>query len=160
MTRRIVGLVLLAVALLLHVGLTLPARRSRDAAREQYARQREERERLRAEVARLERRSSAAAGAQVPAGEASAARALRLSLLSATRGIAVGDVVIAAEPERRGAVAARGRLSAAGSQAELLRAAGRLAEPGSGLRLDRVLLSAGTDTPRLEADTVLLRASS
>jgi hypothetical protein len=160
MTRRIVGLVLLVAALGIHVGLTLPARRSRDAARELYARQREERERLRAEVARLERRSSAAAGAQAPAGEAAAARALRLSLLSATRGIAVGNVEIAAQGERRGAVAARGRLSAAGSQADLLRAAGRLAEPDAGLRLDRMQLSAGTGTPRLEAETVLLRASS
>jgi hypothetical protein len=160
MTRRIIGLVLLAAALVAHVGLTLPARRSRDAARELYGRQREERERLRAEVARLERRSSAVAGAHAPAGEAAAARALRLSLLSATRGIAVDAVEIAAQPERRGLVAARGRLSAAGSQVDLLRAAGRLAEPGAGLRLDRMQLSAGTGTPRLEAETVLLRASS
>jgi hypothetical protein len=160
MTRRIVALVLLAAALLIHVGLTLPARRSRDSARELYASQREERERLRAEVARLERRSSAAASAQAPAGEAAAARALRLSLLSATRGIAIDQVEIAAQPERRGQVAARGRLSAAGSQADLLRAAGRLAEPAAGLRLDRLQLSAGIGSPRLEAETVLLRASS
>lgn len=160
MTRRIVALVLLAAALLIHVGLTLPARRSRDSARELYASQREERERLRAEVARLERRSSAAASAQAPAGEAAAARALRLSLLSATRGIAIDQVEIAAQPERRGQVAARGRLSAAGSQADLLRAAGRLAQPAAGLRLDRLQLSAGIGTPRLEAETVLLRASS
>jgi hypothetical protein len=160
MTRRIVGLVLLAAALLVHVGLTLPARRARDAARERYAQQRAERERLRGEVARLERRSSAAAGAQAPEGDAAAARALRLSLLSATRGIAIDAVEIAAQPERRGRVAARGRLSAAGSQADLLRAAGRLAEPAAGLRLERLQLSAGTGTPRLEAETVLLRASS
>jgi hypothetical protein len=157
---RIVGLLLLAAALLIHVGLTLPARRSRDSARELYAHQREERERLRAEVARLERRTSAAAGARAPEGEAAAARALRLSLLSATRGIAIDDVEIAAQPERRGVVAARGRLSAAGSQAELLRAAGRLAEPGAGLRLERLQLNGGRETTRLEAETVLLRASS
>ena len=160
MTRRIVALVLLAAALLIHVGLTLPARRSRDSARELYASQREERERLRAEVARLERRSSAAASAQAPAGEAAAARALRLSLLAATRGIAIDQVEIAAQPESRGLFAARGRLSAAGSQADLLRAAGRLAEPAAGLRLERLQFSAGTGTPRLEAETVLLRASS
>ena len=160
MTRRIVALVLLAAALLIHVGLTLPARRSRDSARELYASQREERERLRAEVARLERRSTAAASAQAPAGEAAAARALRLSLLSATRGIAIDQVEIAAHPEARGLYAARGRLGAAGSQADLLRAAGRLAEPAAGLRLERLQLSAGIGALRLEAETVLLRASS
>ncbi len=160
MTRRVVGLLLLAAAFLIHLGFTLPARRARDASRELYAHQREQRERLRAEVARLERRSSAAASAQTPEGEAAAARALRLSLLSATRGIAIDDVQIAAQPERRGLVAARGRLSAAGSQADLLRAAGRLAEPGAGLRLERLQLNAGLGTPRLEAETVLLRASS
>src|SRR6185295_11714274 len=112
---------LLAAALLIQLGVTLPARRSRDAAREAYAEQREERERLRAEVARLERRSSAAAGARAPAGDAAAAsRALRLSLLTATRGIAIDAVEIAAQPERVGLIAARGRLSAAGSQADLL----------------------------------------
>jgi hypothetical protein len=160
MTRSIVGLLLLVAALLVHVGLTLPARRDRDSARELYAHQREERERLRAELARLERRSSAAAGARAPEGEAAAARALRLSLLAATRGIAIDEVQIAAQPERRGLVAARGRLSAAGSQADLLRAAGRLAEPSAGLRLERLQLDAGRDTPRLDAETVLLRASS
>jgi len=160
MTRRLVGLGLLAAALLVHAGVTLPARRARDSARETYARQREERERLRIEVARLERRSSAAAGAKAPADDAAAARALRQSLLSATRGLAVGDVQIAAQPERRGAVAARGRLNAAGSQADLLRAAGRLAEPASGVRLERLQLTSGTGAPRLEAETVLLRASS
>ena len=61
MTRRLVGLGLLLAAALVYVGLTLPARVARDEARAAFARQREERERLRAEVARLERRASVGA---------------------------------------------------------------------------------------------------
>jgi hypothetical protein len=159
MSARLAGLALLLAAVLVHVGFTRPARSARDAAREAYAGQREERERLRSELARLEHRSLAAP-ATAPAGEASAARALRRSLLSATRGLELADVQIAAQPEKRGAIAARGRLTAAGSQAELLRAAGRLADPASGVRLERVQLLAGSGSRQLEAETVSLRAGS
>ena len=159
MSRRGAGLGLLLLAALVHFGFTRPARLARDTAREAFAHQREERERLRAEVAWRERRSSASF-APAPAGDAAAARALRQSLLSATRGLAVADVQIAAQPERRGAIAARGRLNAAGSQADLLRAAGRLAEPASGVRLERVQLIGGSGSHKLEAETVSLRAGS
>jgi len=159
MSARLAGLVLLLAAVLVYVGVTRPARSARDAAREAYAGQREERERLRAELARLERRSLAGP-AVAPAGDAAAARALRQSLLSATRGLGLADVQIAAQPEKRGAIAARGRLTATGSQAELLRAAGRLADPASGVRLDRVQLVAGPAGRQLEAETVSLRAGS
>jgi hypothetical protein len=57
-------------------------------------------------------------------------------------------------------VAARGRLSAAGSQAELLRAAGRLAMPASGVRLERLQLTGGAAGHRLEAEAVSLRGGS
>jgi hypothetical protein len=162
MRLRLVGLALLALALLIHVGVTRPARLARDAAREGFAHQREERERLRAELVRRERRA-AVAKTPAPAGDAAAARALRLSLLSATRGLALGDVQIAAQPDHRAGIAARGLLNAAGSQADLLRAAGRLAEPASGLRLERVQLvsgPAGSGSHRLEAETVSSRAGS
>jgi hypothetical protein len=155
-SRTVLGLLSLLAAVAVHVALTLPARQERDAAREAYARQRAERERLRAELVRLERRSSPAQPA--PEGDAAACRALRLSLLAATRGVELGGVQIAATPERRGAVAARGRLSASGSQAALLRAAGRLAEEASGVRLERLHLTGGAAGPRLEAEAVTLRS--
>ena len=156
MSRGILGLLMLLAALVVHVALTRPAGRERDAAREAFAQKRAERERLRAALARLEHRSPSAKPA--PAGDAAASRALRLSLLEATRGVALGEVQIAAAPERRGALAARGRLSAAGSQAELLRAAGRLAELASGVRLERLQLTGGAAGHRLEAEAVSLRA--
>ena len=154
MTPRLAGLVLLLAAGVVHLGLTLPARRARDAAREAFAHQREERERLRGELARLERRASRAAAA-VPGDSAAAARALRLALLAATRGLELDDVRIAAQPERRGSAAARGRLGGTGGQAGVLRAAGRLAEPGSGVLLERLDLSLRAEGVRLEAEATV-----
>lgn len=138
MRRRVAGALLLVAALGLHLGVTLPARRQRDEARDEFARAREQRERLRAQTARLERR---AAAGRAPSGDAAAARALRLSLLQATEGLPLEAVHIGAEAGRRGAVAARGRLVAEGRQADVLRAAGRLADPSSGVLLERVALA-------------------
>ena len=159
MTRRLVGLGLLLVAVLVQVGLTVPARRARDEAREAFARKREERERLRADVARLERRAFAGRPG-APEGDAAAARALRLSLLGATRGFSIGDVEIVTQPERRGSVAARGRLVGVGTQADVLRVAGRLAEPASGVILARLDLAVRPGGIRLEAETISVRAGS
>jgi hypothetical protein len=152
--RRVAAAVLLATALGVHLGVALPARRQRDEARDAFARGREERERLRAQAARLERR---AAAGRAPAGDAAAARALRLSLLRATEGLPLGGVRISAEAVR-GPVAARGRLAAEGRQADVLRAAGRLADPSSGVLLGRVGL---VETPggevRLEVEAFSTR---
>jgi hypothetical protein len=148
---------LVVAALGLHFGATLPARRQRDEARDAFARAREQRERLRAEAARLER--WAAAG-RAPAGEAAAARALRLSLLRAIEGLPLGGVRIAAMSGRH-SVAARGTLVAEGRQADVLRAAGRLADPSSGVRLERVsLVEAPGGAVRLELDAFSVREES
>jgi hypothetical protein len=151
----VAGALLLLAALGLYLGVASPARRSRDASRGEFARAREERERLRSRLALLERR---AATVRAPSGDAAAARALRHSLLEATRGLGLGSVQIGAEAGRRGAVAAHGRLSAEGGQATLLRSAERLAEPASGVLLERVSLRPGRDgTLRLEIEAFSLR---
>jgi hypothetical protein len=145
---------LLAAALGLHLGVTLPARRLRDEARDEFARGREERERLRAQTARLERR---AAAGRAPAGDAAAARALRRCLLRATEGLPLGAVSIGVEAGR-GGVAARGRLAAQGGQTDLLHAAGRLAEPSSGVLLERVaLVEAPGGETRIEVEAFSIR---
>jgi len=149
MRRAPVAVALLVVAGAVHVGLTLPARRARDEARVAFAHQRAERERLRAELQHLERRAPGVAVA-VPGAAAAVARALRLTLLAATRGQGLADVQISVQPERRGDTAARGRLAGTGRQADLLRTAGRLAEPASGAVLERVELSARAQGVRLE----------
>ena len=62
---------------------------------------------------------------------------------------------IAASGER-GGVAARGRLSAEGEMAALLRVAERLVDPAAGVRIEHVVLApargASDDTMRLELD--------
>lgn len=156
MTRRLAAALLLVAALGLHLGVTVPARRQRDEARQEYARAREERERLRVQATRIERREAAG---RAPAGDAAAARALRLSLLQASEGLPLRAVRIGTEAGHRGAVAARGRFAAEGRQADLLRAAGRLAEPTSGVLLERVvLLQAHGGELRLEVEALSVRA--
>lgn len=155
--KRVVALVLAAAAVGVHLGVTLPARRQRDEAREAFARAREERERLRNETARLERRS--AATVRAPAGGAAAARALRLSLLDATHGLALESIRIGVEAEQRGAAAARGTLAAVGRQANLLRVAGRLALPSSGVVVEQVRLAESRDGAlRLDLEAFSVRA--
>jgi hypothetical protein len=156
--RRVAAALLALVAAGLHVGVTRPAGRQRDEARDAFARGREERERLRAESLRLERRS---ATGKAPAGEAAAARALRLSLLRATEGLALESVRIGSEPRGGAGIAARGRLVAQGRQADVLRAAGRLADASSGVLLERVtLVQARAGAVRLEAEAFSVRGES
>ena len=155
MTRRVVAALLLLAALGLHLGVALPARRQRDEARDEFARRREERERLRAQVAGFERR---AAAGRAPSGDAAAARALRLTLLQAAEGLPLGAVRIVAEAGHRGTVAARGRLAAEGRQVDLLRAAERLAQPSAGVLLERVgFFQASRGELRLEVEAFTVK---
>jgi hypothetical protein len=157
--RGLAGLVLLAAAAGVWLGFAEPARRERDLARAEYARGREERERLRAQALTLERQGAAD---RTPQAGAAAARALRAALLAATRGLPVEGVQIAASPSE-GRVAARGRLSAEGSMATVVRLAERLAAVESGVLVDRVELAvarrAGGEI-RLDADVLLGRSGS
>ncbi|MCU0723806.1 MAG: hypothetical protein MUC63_09375, partial [Planctomycetes bacterium] len=155
--RWAVAVVLAAAAVGVHLGMTVPARRQRDEAREAFARAREERERLRAEAKHLERR--AAATVRAPSGDAAAARALRLSLLGATHGLAVESLRIGVEAGLRGAAAARGTLAAVGRQADLLRLVERLALPSSGVVVEQVRLAESRDgAVRLELEAFSVRA--
>jgi hypothetical protein len=153
---RLVAALLVVAALGLHLGVAVPARRERDEAWQEFARARQERERLRVQAARLERRATAG---RAPAGDAAAARALRLSLLRAVEGLPLRGVRIGAEAGPRGAVAARGRLAAEGRQADLLRATGRLAEASSGVLLERVAFrQTQGGALRLEVEAFSVRA--
>jgi hypothetical protein len=158
-TRRLAVVLLLACSAWLWFGLAAPARRERDAARDEFARLRVERERVRAEVEAASRR---AVVTLAPEDGAAAARSLRRALLQAAEAAPVRDVEIAASPARRGRFAATGRLSAEGSLEELLAVADRLTDPASGVMLRRVVLTeiaAGGDL-RLDLDGVTLRTGS
>jgi hypothetical protein len=164
MSRRGVAraVLLLAAAAAVHLGLGVPARRERDEAWRQYAREREQREQIRVRVAELERR--AAVSKQNPAGDAAAAaRELRRAFLRATDGLAVGSVQIAASPGEARGVAARGRLAATGRLADVLLVTERLAGPASGVLLERVRLAetgAATGKVRLEVEGFSVRGGS
>jgi hypothetical protein len=155
-TPRLAAALLLVAAVGLHLGVTVPTRRQRDESRREFAGAREERERLRSRLSHLEKR---AAAGRTPSGDAAAAGALRRLLLRSTERLPLGAVQIGVEAGRRGAVAARGRLSAEGAQADLLRAAERLADPSSGVLLEHVaLLPARDGGLRLEVEAFSLRA--
>ncbi len=154
------AVILLLAAAAGWLGLVAPARRARDRARAEYGRLREERERLRAEIAGLTRQRPTA---PLPGDAAAAGRALRLTLLGATRGLPVEAVRIAARGEKAGLLA-QGSLSAEGGMAPLLRVAERLADPAASVRIDRVVLGPARGvadrTLRLDLDGVRLGAGS
>lgn len=135
MTRA--ALVLLLAAATGWVGLVVPARRARDRARSDFARARQERERLRAEVALVQRRGQAE---PAPKDAAEAARALRRSYLRATEGLPVRGVQIAVAGAGGGS-GAQGSLVADGRLADLLRLAERLVDPAASVRVERVSLT-------------------
>jgi hypothetical protein len=152
-------LILLVSAAAIFTALVPSARRERDAARQQYAVARGERERLRVRLAALGRRTFEDERATATDG-ASAARALRLAVLRAADGLAVSGIEVDAKAVPSSAVAARGRFAAQGSFTEVLRLARRLADPSSGLLLERVSMGAARGSIRIEADTFILKGES
>jgi hypothetical protein len=158
--RRLVGAALLIAAAGVWLGLAVPAQRERDLARSEYARAREDRERVRAQAVVAERRGAAG---RTPQAGAATARALRASLLEATRGLPVGAVRLSAA-SAPGRVAAHGRLSAEGRMADVVSLAERLAGPDSGVLVERVDLAAarGEIGPgvRLDIEVSSVRAGS
>jgi hypothetical protein len=159
MTRRLAAVLLLAASAWLWFGVAAPARRERDAARDEFARVRAERELVRTRVEVATRR---AAVVLTPENGAAAARSLRRALLQAAEAAPLRQVAIAASPARRGRFAAAGRLSAVGSLEGLLAVADRLADPASGVVLRRFALTEvepGGDL-RLEVEGAALRVGS
>jgi hypothetical protein len=153
---------LLVVAAAIEVGVARPAVRERDLARQQYAHEREERERLRVRVTDLERRAAARDGNSVSDSSA-AARALRAALLGGTAGIAVQAVQIASSSaQAAGGVAARGHLAATGRLSDVLQVADRLVRPGSGVLLERVQIveTGKAGEVRIEVDGFSLQEGS
>ncbi|MGD8897855.1 MAG: hypothetical protein PVJ73_17640 [Acidobacteriota bacterium] len=156
MKRYRLFLLLVAGAAVVLTTLVPAARRERETARQEYAAAREERERLRARLADLGRRTYEEDRATAADG-VSAARALRHAVIRATDGLAVSGVEISVSVTPRSAVAARGHFAAEGRFTEVLRLARRLADSSSGLLLGRVSLGAARGAVRIEADTFILR---
>ncbi len=147
MSSRLAGAVLLLAAAGVWLAVTVPAQGERDAARTEYGRAREQKEKLRVELASAERR--AVAGMSPQAG-AAASRGMRASLLRAIEGLRVEGVQIAPAERRSGGA---GRLSAEGRMAEVALLADRLVSPGSGVLVRSVhFVSASGSSPTVRLD--------
>jgi hypothetical protein len=155
-SRRRFALLLLAIAVVVFAALVPTAGRERDAARQQYALAREERERLRVRLAHLNRRTSEDERATAADG-AVAVRMLREAVLRATDGLPVSGVEIRVSGTTRGAIAARGRFAAVGGFTDVLRLARRIASSSSGLLLERVSFGEVRGAVRIEAEAFILK---
>jgi hypothetical protein len=141
---RTLAVALFLGAALVHVGLTLPARHGATAARAEHARLRGEERDLLARIASRERAAAASARAShmdVPAGtQADAVARLRRSLLDSLRGQPVSGVRLSVSPASP-PLAAKARVTAEGSFADVVRLSGRLVRPGAGFVLQRVRMA-------------------
>ena len=153
MTARMVGLVLLLAAGLGYLGLVRPARRDLALVQDECARSLDERERLRARRADLERRVRvriAAAGPESGGGDS--AGKLRTAVLRVVDASRVSGVTLSVSAGRV-PVAAKVHLTAEGRFADLVPLTGRLVSGPPGLVLERLRLTpaAGRIVAEVEA---------
>jgi hypothetical protein len=159
---RLGAATLLLVALFLWLGIASPARREIADAQRQFARARENRERVRLRAAEAEHRlaysdrlaAASPGGAQDPVG------GLRRVALQALASTALSAAEIEVTPARPPA-AARTRLQARGSFREALRLCEQLTGPESGVAMERVQLTSATgSTLRVDLDGFTLQAAA
>jgi hypothetical protein len=140
-SRRILAAAVLALAVLVWLTAVRPAASDLEAARQQYGRLREERQRLRLRTAVLERQMAAharlAGASGTDAGDPT--KALRRFVVENVSKVPLSDVRLETVPGR-GATAARVRISVVGGFRDILRLGERLSGPDSGLALERVQL--------------------
>jgi type II secretory pathway component PulM len=156
---RAVAALALVVAVLVWVAAVRPAARDLESAQQQYARLRDERQRLRQRTAVVERQVAAQARLASAYGPDAGdpAKTLRRFVVESVSSVPLSDVRLETVPGR-GATAARIRLSAVGSFRDVLRL-GELLGPESGLALERVDLAvAGAGRVRAEIEGFTLGA--
>jgi hypothetical protein len=143
MTARIVALVLLLGASLGYVGLVRPVRHDLAVIQDDFARSRDERERLRARMAELERRVQVRAritGAGLEPGRGDSTGRLRNAVLRVVDAARVSGVTLSVSAGRV-PVAAKVHLTAEGRFADLVPLTGRLLSGPPGLVLERLRLT-------------------
>jgi hypothetical protein len=148
-TPRTLALLLVAVAVLLHAGVTLPAAARARAAGEAYARLRGERREAQARLAsvelRQEARSRALAAIAVPApAPDEAAARLRAALSDALEGQPLSGVRLSVRPGRS-PVTAFARVLAKGSFRDVMALSARLLAPPTGLIIEDARFGPGLD---------------
>ena len=151
---RIAGLALMFGAGLGYVGLVRPARGDLAAAEHDFARAREERERLRARTADLERRVHVRAritGAGPEPGQGDSAGRLRNAVLQVVDASRVSRVTLSVSAGRV-PVAAKVHLTAEGRFADLVPLTGRLVSGPPALILERLRLTPSAGRIVVEVD--------
>jgi hypothetical protein len=140
---RLAAGALLAAAAAAYFGLAVPFRTRAEAARAEFQQVRDQRRQSRARLGTLERREAArqraaallAAAAASPGSDASGI--VRRAVVTSLEAVRVSPVKLTVRPARA-PVGASLSLSAEGRFAEVVRLAGHLVRPGSGLILERV----------------------
>jgi hypothetical protein len=146
---RLLALLFLAGAALVHAGVGLPAAARARAAADEYARLRDDRreaqERLAAIALRRQARARALAAIAVPAPapEEAAAR-LRSTLAAALRGQGVSDVRFSVRSGRP-PISALARVTAKGRYPEVIALAERLLAPETALVVEQASFRTGVD---------------
>jgi hypothetical protein len=157
---RLLALLLLAAAALLHAGVGLPAAARARAASEEYARVRDDRREAQAQLAAIALRRQARARAlaaldvPAPAPEQAAAR-LRSTLAAALRGQGVSDVRFSVRAGKA-PVSALARVMAKGSYADVMELSERLLAPETGLVVEQASFRTGADGVDLELELASL----
>jgi hypothetical protein len=141
-TARLLGGLLVGLALGTHLVLTRPLRHSAEQARAEQRRLWAERQRVRGELAGLEHRAATWSRFSLAGGGAGALATLRQRLLTSLELPGVSGVRLEVRPGRP-PVAATARLSAEGELDAILELLARLARPDTGLGLSRVRIGSG-----------------
>jgi hypothetical protein len=146
----------------LYAGLTLPLQRRAAAAADAYRRARDERRAARSRLGEMHRLESAlrrAAPARPPGPGApnDPMGATRRGIIMALEGAGLSGVRLAVRPGRPPAAAAV-RLSAEGRFPEVVRLAGELVRPGTGVVLERFRLNAHDSRVAMSLEGVGLEA--
>jgi hypothetical protein len=161
MRLRLLGLGLLALAVLLHAGYAVPSRAAAAAAADEQRRLRSERREVQQRLGRAQREQAARAAAAraigaAPVPDGREAPLLRRALLASLQELPLGAVRLSVRPGRS-PVGASASLAAEGALDDVLLLSTELVRPGRGLALSRARFSAVPDGVGLELDLFSLR---
>lgn len=157
MTLRLVAGGLALAALGVHFGVVARQQGRATVAAEEYRRLRDERQQVAgrlAQKARLEDAQRRAGRLPSRDGALTPARAARLQVVKALAGSGVSNVRLGVAPAVRPPLAVSVRLSGEGSFDDVLRLAGGVAGPGSGLLLQQVAIETRDSRVGLSMDAV------
>ena len=163
MKVRVVAALLLAVTAIVYAALTVPFQQRAAAAADAYRRARDERRAAYARLAQVQRRESAVRRAS-PVRDAAAIAAAdpvgatRHGIVASLEGAGLSGVRLAVRPGRP-PVAAQVQLSVEGPFRDVVRLAGEVVRPGTGVVLERVDLNGRDARVAMSLQGVGLEAS-